>query len=65
MDRINASIESIRSALAQSRITQKKLHVNNYGTKCLGFKDEGIQFNNNVIIYLIINNYIINYYLIN
>lgn len=42
MDRIDASIKSIRSMLAQTKITQEKLGIKNRERVCLGFKDEGI-----------------------
>lgn len=42
LDKIDASIKSIRSAIAQTKITQEKLSIKNHENVSLAFKDQGI-----------------------
>jgi len=42
LDQIDASIRSIRSAIAQTKITQKKLGIKNVEKVSLAFRDQGI-----------------------
>lgn len=41
LDKIDASIRSIRSAIAQTKITQKKLEIKNVEKVSLAFRDQG------------------------
>lgn len=41
LDKIDASIKSIRSAIAQTKITQEKLGIKNYDKASLAFRDQG------------------------
>lgn len=43
LDQIDASIRSIRSAIAQTKITQKKLGIKNVGNVSLAFRDQATQ----------------------
>lgn len=45
LDQIDASIRSIRSAIAQTKITQKKLGIKNVGNVSLAFRDQGNTLN--------------------
>lgn len=57
LDQIDASIKSIRSAIAQTKITQKKLGIQNVEKLSLTFRDQGtccnIKFGDLVIEMLI------------
>lgn len=44
LDKIDASIKSIRSALAQTKITQKTLGIKLHQKLPLAFRDQGITF---------------------
>lgn len=41
LDKIDASIKSIRSAISQTKITQEKLGIQNYDKASLAFRDQG------------------------
>lgn len=41
LNQIDASIKSIRSAIAQTKITQKKLRMKNVENASLTFRDQG------------------------
>jgi len=41
LDQIDASIKSIRSAIAQTKITQKKLGIKNVENVLMTFRDQG------------------------
>lgn len=45
LDQIDASIKSIRSAIAQTKITQNKLGIKNVEKITLAFKDQGTPIN--------------------
>lgn len=42
LDQIDASIKSIRTAIAQTRITQEKLRMKNHEKEYFNLKDQGI-----------------------
>lgn len=55
VDKIDASIKSIRSAIAQTKITQEKLGLKNYDKVPLAFRDQGSV---NILILFFLYNFI-------
>lgn len=57
LDKIDASIKSIRSAITQTKITQEKLGIKRCDKVSLAFRDQGIYTSN--IIDILFNSFII------
>lgn len=50
LDKIDASIKSIRSAITQTKITQEKLGIKNCDKVSLAFRDQGTYTSHTTIV---------------